>query len=522
MYWECIIKNKETFNNLLDNIINNNITKIELELTNNKVCKYFKKPHEEFNNLTELKILIDNKIKLDNYKKLNIFYLTKLTKLDLSSIRKNYLNPEIGNLTNLINLNLSYNYLSELPKEISKLTKLNVLNLSYNNFTKIDDTLYTLTNLTKLNLNNNLLSELKIDNIMPNLTKLCLEENNIETINDNIINLTNLKSLKLFNNELENPLFINKLYNLTTLEKLDLCENFINIITDDISKLQNIKILNFKNCDINHISNNMSLLTKLTDLNISNNIMTDLFEGIGQLQNLTYLNISNCENLLRIPDSFEQIRINIDLVLYNTPNLVFTNPIFNVFFNIDYDDNFADDIKLTTYQDSENIHNSSIQKSVRNNIAILLQDNYDISKSDLHNELINTNFLSLIELNSVIDGIYGDDLFGQNITYFMIFTKVWGRIINNSNKNELLKRLREEIYDSINLCFVGKITRLINSLSGFYDDIKIEISINEQISNIIISYLKGRELDNNLKSELFNILTERGFNKEDIDKWLNN
>ena len=35
-------------------------------------------------------------------------------------------------------------------------------------------------------------------------------------------------------------------------------------------------------------------------------------------------------------------------------------------------------------------------------------------------------------------------------------------------------------------CFTGRLSRLINVLNGFYDDIIINIGTNEQIGNIII------------------------------------
>ena len=36
-------------------------------------------------------------------------------------------------------------------------------------------------------------------------------------------------------------------------------------------------------------------------------------------------------------------------------------------------------------------------------------------------------------------------------------------------------------------CYTGRLTRLVNVLNGYYEDIKIHISDSEQISNIIIS-----------------------------------
>ena len=50
--------------------------------------------------------------------------------------------------------------------------------------------------------------------------------------------------------------------------------------------------------------------------------------------------------------------------------------------------------------------------------------------------------------------------------------------------------------DSICKCFTGRISRLVNCLNGFDDNIKINISDNEQIANIII-LIKNQLTKNN-------------------------
>ena len=69
-------------------------------------------------------------------------------------------------------------------------------------------------------------------------------------------------------------------------------------------------------------------------------------------------------------------------------------------------------------------------------------------------------------------------------------------------------------------CFTGRITRLVNVLCGYFDDIKITISNNERMSAIILTILNGNEMDDILKEQCRKQLKENEFSNEEIDKWL--
>ena len=70
------------------------------------------------------------------------------------------------------------------------------------------------------------------------------------------------------------------------------------------------------------------------------------------------------------------------------------------------------------------------------------------------------------------------------------------------------------------MCFTGRLTRLLNILSGFYEDITIQISDNEQISNIISTlkqqYYEGEQFIEEFKKELIN----RKYSNKIIKEWL--
>jgi hypothetical protein len=92
--------------------------------------------------------------------------------------------------------------------------------------------------------------------------------------------------------------------------------------------------------------------------------------------------------------------------------------------------------------------------------------------------------------------------------------------LDQENQKSVLEILNQEMTDSICKCFTGRISRLVNCLSSFSDKVSIQISTNEEISNIII-VLKNKITDTyELKKAIEMEMTERGYDKETIDIWI--
>jgi len=108
-----------------------------------------------------------------------------------------------------------------------------------------------------------------------------------------------------------------------------------------------------------------------------------------------------------------------------------------------------------------------------------------------------------------------------NVTFEEVLLSVWCKIRNNINKHEIIKILNIEILDSECKCFTGRLTRLVNCLSGFDDNISISISDNEQMSNISkILFNKHRDNIEDYQRELRKEFEERGYSEEDINMWI--
>jgi len=296
------------------------------------------------------------------------------------------------------------------------------------------------------------------------------------------------------------------LYDLTSLETINLNKNQINYISPNIKNLANLTDLYLSYNFIKIIPENIGECTKLKNLCISNNLIEDIPKNIGNLKNLKFLYIDN-NQLSCLPSELTNCN-NLLYILFLPQTKYFTIKPHILRFINRYSSSSYDNFKL--YRNGENVHTNSIQSSFKKSLNSLMND--DFNKS--------INFLEYIEdsLKEHVSMSLKDKTLLCNtfITYEDIFNHVMNRIIHSNHKDELLKRVHEEIKDSLNLCFTGKITRLVNSLNGFFSDIHIGIADNEQIENLIICSLKKEYPKDFFKKEMI----ERGYDNDIIQTYL--
>ena len=72
------------------------------------------------------------------------------------------------------------------------------------------------------------------------------------------------------------------------------------------------------------------------------------------------------------------------------------------------------------------------------------------------------------------------------MTYGLILDHVINFIEQHEHRDELYKILEMDITDAMGKCQIGLLGRTINAVNGFDDSININISINDQVNNIII------------------------------------
>jgi hypothetical protein len=129
------------------------------------------------------------------------------------------------------------------------------------------------------------------------------------------------------------------------------------------------------------------------------------------------------------------------------------------------------------YENSQNIHELINENSMNKAINILKSNSDEISFETIRKNMNNTELDSVFERISIDTTKYNKIFTLQDILKF-----VYSYIINSEFKEELLKRLTEELIESTNKCSTGIVGRLLNSLSGFDSKLSfLSVDIEKQI-----------------------------------------
>lgn len=156
----------------------------------------------------------------------------------------------------------------------------------------------------------------------------------------------------------------------------------------------------------------------------------------------------------------------------------------------------------TVYNNRQNVHAKEIDESVRRSIlqiagmktieneeGKLITYNEIIEKIKCKNEekdKVNSSLLRIELDQTIYDG-------GQTLS--SIFIKIYSIIQTHPEKEELNKRLVEELVDMADTCSSGHLSRLVNILSGYEIDGKVysvEIGFKDQIKSNLIARLSYR------------------------------
>jgi hypothetical protein len=157
----------------------------------------------------------------------------------------------------------------------------------------------------------------------------------------------------------------------------------------------------------------------------------------------------------------------------------------------------GDSSKNNIFKNSQNVHVKSIEDSVEKIIEKLGQ--YKAKVKGIDFEKIQKKILEQYkgtpvenDIKSALIRIHIDRAtYGKvNLTLTSIFVKMCEYIQDSDEelRVELEKRLVEEIIEANNKCSSGYASRIVNTLSGFIEDMSVTISFEDQI----ISNLEGR------------------------------
>jgi hypothetical protein len=408
--------------------------------------------------------------------------------LDLSNMGLKEIPKEVFDLVKITNLGLSRNQLTSLPSDIGKLVNLKELYVSNNQLTSLPSEIGKLVNLKELDVSRNRLTSLPSDiGKLVNLEILFVSENQLTSIPSDIGKLVNLKELWVSNNQLTS--LPSNICQLVNLEELHVSGNRLTSLPSEIGKLVNLKELYVSNNQLTSLPSEIGKLVNLEKLYVYHNQLTSLPSDIGLLRNLEFLGYSN-NPIEYIPPQVQRL--------------------------LDRLENNGQEV----YQDKQSVHNSGIQTSFKETVSRLSNKKPKLNIHQTIEEVLESSLLddskkSIVEYCSSID-VHSE----LNMTYSELLVLVWDRIRNHCYRKEILKVLDTELTDSECKCFTGRITRLVNCLNGFDTDVIINISDNEQLSNLMV-LINNRYVNiEDRKTELVKAMKERGFSQEKINEWV--
>jgi hypothetical protein len=363
-----------------------------------------------------------------------------------------------------------------------------------------------------------------------NIIKLNCSYNQLSSL-VGIENLTNLTNLYCYNNQLTN---LESIKNFTNLIKLDCSGNQL----DSLVGIENLTNLMELSCDSNQLTNLKSIknLTNLRELCCYDNQLSSL-AGIENLTNLTELSCYNnqlgslagIENLTNLTQLYcNNNQLNSLVGIENLTNLrelyYHNNPIDHIPPNLLRRLNRIKSGQ-NIYADNQNVHNHSIQESIRQSIQNILKIKPIIEY--INNLILDDNILTQNTKEILME--YSEDTSIHsvlNITFGELLLYVFNRIQINEHKDEIKKILNTEMHDSVCKCFTGRISRLINCLNGFDELVNIKISGNEQISQIISVIQNKLNKEGNYsvelhKEQVINSLKKLEYDNNIINEWVN-
>ena len=445
--------------------------------------------------------------------------------------------PENMNFPNLKHFECRYNQLTSLPDNIN-FPNLQVFDFTDNKLTSLPNNM-NFPNLEKFYCCENKLTSLPKNMNFPNLQKLYCELNELTSLPDNM-NFPNLQKLNCSCNKLislPNMHFPNlqildcRKNELTSLpENMNFpnliifyfCENKLTLLSENMN-FPNLQSLDCKQNELTSLPDNM-IFPNLEYFECEYNKLTSLPNNM-HFPNLHHFECSH-NKLTSLPLCILNWR-NIRLIVrhYNPIEL---SPQIARFINRLRAGLYND---LNVYNDTQNVHNSTIQTSVKDSINNITTrtDLLKYDKDELHRLIINDNILTQLCKEQLIE--YCSDTTEHSLLLLTFSEVLWFVLQTIHNdfsieiQNEIKKILNEEMKESECKCFTGRMNRSVNCLNGFSSHVKINIQDSEQIGNIIFLVKdklekEGRYIIEMHKEIVSYELKERGYNDDVITEWL--
>jgi hypothetical protein len=165
--------------------------------------------------------------------------------------------------------------------------------------------------------------------------------------------------------------------------------------------------------------------------------------------------------------------------------------------------------EATVYNDTQNIHNHEVNKQAMDVAENLTTDESLEQKNTLNIEgILEKTYkdydLHKDKIKKSLNRIQTDPArFKNDITIKSVYDKTCQYISKSKHKDELIKRLGDELVEMSNLCSTGHLTRVLNSIQGFDDtpeNLKIKMSFGDEIYASLNHYL-NKQLQNDTNAD---------------------
>lgn len=178
------------------------------------------------------------------------------------------------------------------------------------------------------------------------------------------------------------------------------------------------------------------------------------------------------------------------------------------------------------FGDSQNVHTQPARESTEKALSILMKwpaftgSVGDSVETHLTKTTKDIGF-TLEQRTAIVDELAGDGLritaFGH--AYSEVFLRVWHKVLTVDTV-DILRRLTEELNDGMGMCNQGKMTRLVNALRGFDDELDEISSLTQgellQMAMATISKMPIEEREAAAKKAFIDI----GIGKAEQEDWL--
>ena len=135
-----------------------------------------------------------------------------------------------------------------------------------------------------------------------------------------------------------------------------------------------------------------------------------------------------------------------------------------------------------TSANAQNIHLISVQNSTKNSIEYIMKT---VPYTDDVEQLLKDASVSLgIDLERIKLDIKHPYF---KVTLYDIFSRVYTIVRIHQYRETLFAILTEEITAGLNTCLTGLFSRIIGSLSGFVENVKVTINSREELLNTIVA-----------------------------------